>query len=145
MKKIILSIFLLGSVNLFAQEKTTEALPQTEVTQTLPEAKLLDDKDLEQTMKQMGRNFKALDKAENLEAMKEPAQKLADYASQAEALGYTKVDEAGQKAYKEQMVKMRVKIVELQQAIEKNDEASARALLKEINQLKVDGHRHFDI
>lgn len=153
MKYIKMSVLALAlsATQLFAQSHapqivTADAMPQ-KVLEALPAAVKVDDKDLSKTMKAMGKNYRDLRKAENLAAMKEPAQQLAIYASQAEALGLDpeKATEASKKVYLEGIQTMRHQIRDLQKAIENNQLEEAKALILAIGETKNKGHDYFEV
>lgn len=121
-----------------------ESSPQS----ALPAAMITDaSMDLEKTMKVMGRNFKALSKADDLLAMKKEADELAVYASQGEALGLdpNKASDEAKAEYVRLMQKLRRGIADLQQAIEQKDADKAKAALEAVNEARKEGHKYFDI
>lgn len=114
----------------------------------LPAAMVTDaSMDLEKTMKVMGRNFKALSKADDLLAMKKEADELAVYASQGEAIGLdpNKASDEAKAEYVRLMQKLRSGIADLQQAIEQKDADKAKAALEAVNDTRKEGHKYFDI
>ena len=122
----------------------TEAIsPET----ALPAAAKVDDADLEKTMKTMGKNFKALNKADDVLAMGKEVDELAAYASQAEAIGLdpAKASDAAQAEYVRLMQKLRVQIADLQKAIGEKDAAKAKALVEAINETRKEGHKYFEV
>lgn len=113
----------------------------------LPPAAKVDDADLEKTMKIMGRNFKALNQADDVLAMTKEAEALSVYASQAEAVGLDD-DDASDEAkaeFSRLMQKIRVQIMDLQKAIGEGDAQKAKALLEAINETRKEGHKYFDV
>lgn len=136
-----------------AGETVTETRPLGIVVElpgesTLPAATITDaSMDLEKTMKVMGRNFKALSKADDLLAMKKEADELAVYASQGEALGLdpNKASDEAKAEYVRLMQKLRRGIADLQQAIEQKDADKAKAALEAVNEARKEGHKYFDI
>lgn len=106
--------------------------------------------DLKKTMKKMGRNFKALNKAKSVDEMKEITAELKKYSLQAEALGLPSSDEyqpseEDQKDYKAGMEYMNSQIKTLEETLEKGDEEAAKKLVGEINDTRKEGHKRFDV
>lgn len=114
----------------------------------LPAAMVTDaSMDLEKTMKMMGKNFKALSKADDLLTMHKEAEELAVYASQGEAIGLDpkKASDEAKAEYARLMQKLRGHIAELQQAIEQKDADKAKAALEATNEVRKEGHKYFDV
>ncbi|MDO4776905.1 MAG: cytochrome b562 [Cardiobacteriaceae bacterium] len=136
-----------------AGETVTETRPLGVVVElpgmaTLPDAVVTDaSMDLEKTMKMMGKNFKALNKADDLLAMHKEAEELAVYASQGEAIGLdpNKASDEAKAEYARLMQKLRGHIAELQQAIEQKDADKAKAALEATNEVRKEGHKYFDV
>lgn len=121
-----------------------ESSPQS----ALPAAMITDaNMDLEKTMKTMGKNFKAINKADDILAMGKEADELAVYASQAEAIGLdpNKASDAAKAEFTRLMQKLRSQIADLQQAIEQKDAAKAKPLVQAINETRKEGHKYFDV
>ncbi|SUO96033.1 cytochrome b562 [Suttonella ornithocola] len=110
---------------------------------------IVDDKlDLEDTMKQMGKNFKKLKSADSLAAMAEPATELAKWASQAQALGLddkNKLTAEDKEKFQQGMQTLRKQIADLEIAIESNDRDGVQVLLNEMNDTRKQGHKYFDV
>lgn len=113
----------------------------------LPAAAKVDDADLEKTMKIMGKNFKAISKADDVLKMGKEVGELAAYASQAEALGLDddKASDEAKAEYVRMMQKLRVQIADLQKAIDDKDAEKAKALVEAINESRKEGHKYFDV
>ena len=110
---------------------------------------IVDDRmDLEKTMKLMGKNFKALNKASTLKAMVQPAQNLQKWAAQAQALGLQAVHEGPatveeRQGFAEGMIRLRAQIAALEAAIERGDQADAARFLKQLNEIRKRNHKIF--
>lgn len=134
-----------------AQTVETSVQPSVEIVQieapakSLSAAEVIDaSKDLEATMKLMGRNFKALKGADNLAAMAEPATEFSKWASQAEALGIEANAEDQQK-YAQGMQHVRKLAADLEIAIVNNDEVMVHTVLNELNETRKEYHQYFDV
>lgn len=142
MKKMLLSSLLALALQpaIADEAKVTEKAVETAekaMTMELPAAKRVDENaSMEKSMKKMAKNFKKIKKAKDVEAMKEPAEALALYASQSQAIAE---EMAGG------MKKLRMGIAQLQAAIDKGDEAQARAIFKELNKRREKAHEYFDV
>lgn len=139
MKKILLSSLLALAVQpmVFANEPTKA--PE------LPAAVVIDaDMDMEKTMKFMKKSFKKLGKADDIQAMIEPAKTLADYTSQSVVLA-----EQSKGDKREDLInglnKLRMNIAELQGFIDKGDFAAAKKKVKAINEQRKKAHEYFDV
>lgn len=134
--------------------KTTEVVILKEPTKVvahntpstaLPPAVIVNAKmDMEKTMKMMGRNFRALNKASSIEDMIEPVQGLAIYASQAHAMGEHAPD-AVRDSFLQGMEKLRVEIADLEASILDNDLEAAHAMLKVLDEHKDIAHKYFEV
>lgn len=102
------------------------------------------DMDMEKTMKMMGRNFRALNKASSIDDMIEPVQGLAIYASQAHAMGEHAPAEV-RDGFLKGMEKLRVEIADLEASILDNDLEGARAMLKILDEHKDKAHEYFEV
>lgn len=142
-----------GADGSISEQKVEVSAPVSVLAATSPEAALPaamvtdSSMDLEKTMKLMGRNFKALNKADDLLSMREEVNNLVIYASQAEAIGLDpdKASDAAKAEYVRLMQKLRSQIADLQQAVEQKDGVKAQALLSAINDTRKEGHKYFDI
>ena len=104
--------------------------------------------DLEKTMKLMGKNFKALNKASELKAMVPPARNLKKWAGQAQALGVQEVRQqsasvAQQQRFQQAMISLREQIAVLEAALEKGDKDRASLALKQLNEIRKRNHKLF--
>lgn len=134
MKKLILSscLVLILQPLVYANNQGTAAA----VTE-LPKAERTDKhSDLEKSMKKMGRNFKKLRKADNIEEMKKPAQAMAIYASESQAIAEEMANG---------MKRLRIGIAKLQSAINSGDMAAAKTILKELNKSRKKAHKYFGV
>lgn len=135
MKKVVFGSLLALALQPLAYADSHDGAKATTIE--LPAAKRVDENnDIEKSMKKMGRNFKKLRKAKNLDAMKEPAQELAAYAGESQAIA----EEMAQG-----MKKLRMGIVQLQAAIDKGDEAEAKAILEKLNEHRKKAHKYFGV
>lgn len=132
------------STQTFVQPASTTLQIEAPAKSLLPAQIYDDSKDLEATMKLMGRNFKALHGAENIEAMAESAAELSKWASQAEALGIEGNEEDKQK-YIQGMQHTRHLIADLEVAIQQKDEVTVRTLMNELGDTRKKYHRYFDV
>lgn len=145
MKKILLAAAMGAAFATTAMANTQTAATEAAA---LPAAMVTDaSMDLEKTMKMMGKNFKALSKADDLLTMHKEAEELAVYASQGEAIGLDpkKASDEAKAEYARLMQKLRGHIAELQQAIEQKDADKAKAALEATNEVRKEGHKYFDV
>lgn len=139
MKKIVLGGLLSLALQpmVYAADKTEEKAKTETAAMTLPAAAFVDEKtDMVKSMKKMGRNFKKLRKAKKLEHMKAPAQELAIFASQSQAVAEEMV---------EGMKKMRMGVAQLQAAIDQGDLDAAKKILKVMNEKRKEAHDYFGV
>lgn len=122
-------------------------------TTTLPAAHITDSSmDLNKTMKNMGRHFKALNQASDILAASADVDALLTYTSQAEALGLSLPDTDAAKltaeqkaAYLQGMQAMRERVIALQTAIQHKRAEEAKKILNQINEIRKAGHNRFGI
>ncbi|MDO5091651.1 MAG: cytochrome b562 [Cardiobacteriaceae bacterium] len=153
MKKILLAAAMGAAFAATAQANTQTASDAAqpaaqEAAFALPEPMIVDaDMDLEKTMKTMGKNFKALNKADNILAMSKEAKELATYASQAEAVGLNpkKASDEAKAEFTRMIQQLRLHIDELEKAIEAKDAEKAKAALEATNAVRKEGHKYFDV
>lgn len=126
-------------------QPSVEVLNIEAPAKSLPAAAIIDDsKDLEATMKLMGRNFKAINGAENIAAMAEPAAQLSRWASQSEALGID-ANAQDKEKFVQGMQQTRKLIADLEIAIENKDEVTVRTIINELGDVRKEYHKYFDV
>lgn len=162
-KYCLLSAFILATGAAYAQDAAEEAAQmQAEAVQSaeavqqnaqtiVSKAQVFDiSMDQEDTMKRMGRHFKALNKAKNTEEMKEPLAEFKKYSLQSEALGVSasedyKPSDEETRAFQEALQTMNAKVIELEAAVGAGNFEEASKVLKEIDDIHIEGHDFFDI
>lgn len=126
-------------------QPSVEALNIEAPATSLPAAAIIDDsKDLEATMKLMGRNFKAINGADNIAAMAEPAAQLSQWASQAEALSIG-ANAQDQEKFLQGIQQIRKLIADLEIAIENKDEVTVRTIINGLGDVRKEYHKYFDM
>lgn len=141
MKKFALS----GLLMLAVASPMSFANSESAIAAKLPPAAVVDaDMDMEDTMESMKKAFKKLGRAKSIENMQEPAKNLALYTSQSVVIAQ---NSEGKK--RDDLVKglkrLRIKIAELQAAIDSKDLKAAKTKVKEINRQRKRAHKYFDV
>lgn len=135
-----------------------QAQAQAQVTDVKEQAKTIVSKaqvfdvsmDQEATMKAMGRQFKALNRAKDTESMKKPLAEFKKYALQSEALGLEadedKVPQDEDVAtFQKNMQDINEMVLDLEKAVEAGHFDEAKTVLKAIRDVQVKGHEYFKI
>lgn len=141
MKKLTLSGLLMlavASPMSFASDESTTAF------KLAPAAVVDANMDMEDTMESMKKAFKKLGRAKSIENMQEPAKNLAAYVSQSVVLAKKFKGEKRDDLVKG-LKRLRIKVAELQAAIDSRDIKAAKTKVKEINRQRKRAHKYFDV